>query len=129
VQWNEYLRLRQRGFGGIGVGFGLGRRIRNFDFNPIIFSLINVIVAQILNRRRTKNLIVSNSDTASDSREIVVVGARIGRIVNLVDASRAPNVDLSELVFLRKSNCRQNNQLLFNSSIGSREKMREVGYF
>lgn len=112
MQWNEY--LGHRGFGGIGVGLGLRRRIRNFDFNPIIFRLINVIVAQILNRRETKNLIVSNSKAATDCREIVVVGAGIGRIVNLVDASRASNVDLSELVFLRKSNFTQNNQLVFN---------------
>lgn len=91
-------------------------RIRSFDLNPIIFSF-NTIVTEILDSGRTKHVIVSNSKTASNSAEIVVVTAGVGRKVNLVDASTAPNVDLPELVFLRKSNCTRNNELIESVSV------------
>lgn len=58
----------------------------------------------MLNRRRRKNDVVSNSNAASNCAEIVVVGTRVRSIVNLVDTRRATDVDLSELVFVRKSN-------------------------
>ena len=62
-------------------------------------------------------MIVSNSRTASNSAEIVVVTAGVGRKVNLVDASSAANVYLSELVFLRKGNCTQSNELIESVSV------------
>lgn len=88
------------------------RRIRNFDLNPIIFSFNIIVTTYILDSGGTKNVIVSNSKTAPDSAEIFIVSASVGSKVNLVDASSAPNVDLSELVLLRKSNCSQNSELM-----------------